>query len=444
VFLAAAIVFLALGIVTGRALHSCNDPAGAVCADHSNRDDGHGHGGHRHGTAGAERAEGGHGGPEQTTCEHGLRTIDCDNCRFEAGLVKIDPSVAESLIETGAVEEIERKKVLRLTGQVQLDRTRAVDVVCTGGGLVKRVMKLLGQKVEQAEGLAVIHSADLGQAKADFLEVQAKLELARATFNREKELYEKNISSQADYLSALNELKAAEASYAASDKRLHLFGLGAEQMANIKNEKENGKFADLVVRAPQAGTIIAQNISAGNMVEASENLYKIADLANLWVWCDVYEKDLAILHEHFSKGERLKAVVRVKAFESSEFEGVVDLVGNLMDEHTRTIKVRVQVKNPQSKLRPGMFADVEVIIPLQGSVAAVPHAAVMSDAGKHFVFRRLGEDLWARTDVAVGSRQGDYTEILGGISKGATVVTGGTFMLKSDVLREKMGAGCAD
>ncbi|KKL69212.1 hypothetical protein LCGC14_2117220 [marine sediment metagenome] len=136
--------------------------------------------------------------------------------------------------------------------------------------------------------------------------------------------------------------------------------------------------------------------------------------------------------------------MQVKAFTGNEFEGVVDLVGNLMDEHTRTVKIRVQVKNPEGKLRPGMFAEVEVMIPGQGRMTAVPRNAIMSDAGRNFVFQHWKEDLWVRRDVTVGSIHGDFAEILSGIPKGATIVTGGAFMLKSDILREKMGAGCAD
>ena len=444
VFLIAAIVFLVLGIIAGRTSNSCKHLANN---DHAinNEENGHAeHDGHGHQTANATCNKDRLSDLEEVMCEHQVRIIDCDNCRFEVGVVKIDPSIAKSLIQTGVVEEIERKKVLKFTGQVQLDRTRTVDVVSTCAGRVDQVSKLLGEKVEKGDILAIIHSADLGQVKADFLEVQAKLELTQATFRREKELYEKKITSEADYLNALNELKASEASYVATDRRLRLFGLGTEQIAGIKNEKENGDFADLVLRAPQAGTIIAQNISAGKMVETTESLYTIADLSNLWAWCDVYEKDLAVLHEQFAKGQPLKAIVQVKAFAGNKFEGVVDLVGNLMDEHTRTVKIRVQVKNPESKLRPGMFAEVEVMIPSQGRMAVVPRNAIMSDAGENFLFQHWKEDLWARRDVTVGSIHGDFVEILSGIPKGATIVTGGAFMLKSDILREKMGAGCAD
>lgn len=381
---------------------------------------------------------------ERLFCEHEVHTVDCNSCRYEVGVVKIQPSTAKALVKTSLVKDIERARVLKLTGQVQLDRTKVVEVVPTGSGRVERVEKLLGQQVEKGDVLAIIHSADLGQAKANFLEVQAKLDLAQATFIREKRLYEQKVSSEADYLSALNELKAAEAYYAAADKRLRLFGFETEQINQIKQENDNGLFGQLVLRAPQAGTISAQDVSAGKIVETTESLYTIADFSNVWVWCDVYEKDLSVLHEQFSKGKFLKAIVHVKAFEGTRFEGIIDLIGNMMDEHTRTVKVRVQVANIAGKLRPGMFADVEVMVPLEGCITAVPCTAILSDDSKTFVFQYWKDDLWVRRNVIVGQKQGRFVEILGGLPKGATIVTGGAFMLKSDILREKMGAGCAD
>jgi cobalt-zinc-cadmium efflux system membrane fusion protein len=381
---------------------------------------------------------------EEAMCEHGIRTIDCDKCRFELDVVKLQPSVANALIETTVAKDTPRTTILKLTGQVQLDKTRVVDVVSTGAGQVKNVEKLLGQDVTEGDILAVIHSADLGQAKAQFLEVQARLELATSTFEREKELHEKKISSEADYLNALSELQAAQAYYAAAEKRLRLFGLDTEQINSIKDEKENGLFAELVLRAPLSGTIIVQNISAGALVDTTQSLYTIADLSNVWVWYDLYEKDLAVLFDQFSSGRTVTAKVQVKAFEGELFDGVVDLIGSQIDEHTRTVKVRVQVKNQQRKLKPGMFAEAEISIPLKGSMTTVPSSAVLSDEGKAFVFQHFKEDLWIRRDVRVGRNQGDMIEVLSGIPQGAIIVSRGGFMLKSDILREKMGAGCAD
>lgn len=483
-FIVTAVLFLALGVILGRTAFSDGRPAADAHAGHDHADyaetehadacaegDGCGmeetaaqieeaehvcaegdacgmmetaaqdheedeHAGHAHAAADLDELE-------HRTCEHAVAIVECDECRYEVGVVKIEPALADSLIETAAVEEVERRDVLTFTGQVDVDRTRAIDVLPPGGGRVKQVLGLLGQRVEAGDVLAVIHSPDFGQAKADFLEVQAQLELAKSTFEREKKLYQDKVSSQSEYLDAQNGLKAAQAAYAAAQKRLALFGLSDDEMTLIDQEQQNGGFADLPLRAPQAGTIIAQAVSAGRLVDTTAVLYSIADLSNLWVWCDVYEKDLAALHEALASGQSLPATVRVRAFESAEFAGAVDLVGSVMDERTRTVKMRIQAANADSRLRPGMFASVEVALPRAGRMAVVPRHAVMTDEGRRFVFQHWKNDLWVRRDVTVGAVIGDRAQILDGLPAGATVITGGAFMLKSDILREKMGAGCA-
>ncbi|TFG48156.1 MAG: hypothetical protein E4H40_05160, partial [Candidatus Brocadiia bacterium] len=283
IVLLTAAAFLVLGIILGQKLNFGKHSADEVYAGVTTQDEKIGHEGHDHaGNQTQGNDEHAANNPDdmgKRMCEHGVGIADCDKCRFEVGVVRIDKSI-ESLIETGLVEDMECAIILNLTGQVQLDRTRTVDVVSTCGGRVEQVSKLLGEKVAASDILAVIRSADLGQAKAGFIEFQAKLEFTQATFRREKELYEKKITSQADYLNALNELKTAEAYYSAADKRLRLFGLETEQIAGIKDEKDNGEYCNFTLRAPQGGTIIAQNISAGKMVETTESLCTIADLSN--------------------------------------------------------------------------------------------------------------------------------------------------------------------
>ena len=413
---------------------SCGQESGSK--DSSSQE--HGHAGHGHGARSASLQE-----LENISCEHDMVIVDCDHCRYEAGVLKVTQDVADPLLKTGLLKKIDRTKTINLTGQVKLDRTRTVEVVPTGGGRVEQVKKLLGEKVQKGDVLAVIHSDDLGQAKANFLEIQSTLQLAQTTYQREKELYEKKISSQAEYLSALNKLKAAEAAKAAVDKKLRLFGLDTKQIENINEEEKNGSFANLVLHAPQDGTIITQNLTVGQIVNTTESIYTIADLSNLWVWFDVYERDLAPLHEQMAKDKPLKATVEVKAFKTADFRGNVDFVGNIMDEHTRTVKMRIQVKNPENKLKPGMFADVRVAIPLEGQILAVPETAVMTDAGENFLFQHWKNDLWVRRDISIGTKYGNHVELISGVPQGTKIVTGGAFMLKSDILREKMGAGCA-
>ena len=469
---------------------------------------------------------------EQKQCEHGKLQVDCTSCRFELGVVKVQPSLAKSLLTTAKVERREVAVEILLTGEVQLDPTRVVDVAPPAAGRVVQVLARLGQTVKEGDTLAVIHSGDFGEAKAKYLEAAtqveiarkeqerqsgmtaameklldkiakndgsaqdasgahdaggkpkefvgegrsklvgatARLKLAKSTYEREKDLCEKQVSSKADYETARHEFEAAQADYAAlveeahlnlslnklradnaarkaeadfsaATERLHLFGLDHAAMDALRQQKENGNFARLEVKAPRSGTITVQNAAQGRFVDATQTLYTIADLSSLWVWCDLYERDLAAIHARLAKGKLLDAVVRVAAFGETGFPGTLDFVGSSVDEHTRTLKARVQVPNPHGQLRPGMFANVEVKIPSNGPAALVPRDAILNDSGKAFVFQHWKDDFWVRRDVTLGLSHGDFIELAAGVPDGALVAVNGAFMLKGDILRGKMGAG---
>lgn len=464
-------------------------------------------------------------------CEHGVAKIDCDDCRFEVGAVKLRPDVEKALITPAQVQRQELANALRLTGQVQLDETRVVDVSPPAAGRIVAVRALLGQPVKEGDVLAIVHSADFGVAKAGYLDAWTKLELARreqerqaelsaglqkalanlasnhgvpgkcdglkceclppvllgewrakllggaaklrlarSVYNREKALLEKQVASRAELEQAEHELHTAEAEYAAvvdeaqlwlqlerlradngarqaeialtaAEQQLHIFGLGHKAIETLRAEKDNGGFAHLEVRAPRAGTILTRAAAEGKFVEGKESLFTIGDLSNVWVWCNVYERDLGPLHAALAAGTPPHACIRVVAFGDEPFCGVIDLIGSTVDERTRTVRVRVQVDNSQGKLKPGMFASVEITLSTGHTAALVPSEAVLSDEGQQFVFQQMPDGLWLRRDVVTGRRQGGLMEVVSGLEADATVAAGGAFMLKSDILRAKMGAG---
>ena len=377
-------------------------------------------------------------------CEHEVSIVACDECRYEAGVAKMGSALADGLVETHVVHA-EQQSVhhLKLTGEVQLDLTRVVEVASAGSGRVEELKKMLGDMVRPSDVLAVIQSSEFGQAQAGFLEAQARLDLANRTSEREKQLHEQKISSEADYLAARNELTTAQASLAAARKRLQLFGLSEPQIEAFAGAEPDVTFGQLVLTAPLGGVIIEQNVVRGRLVDTTDTLFQIADLGRVWVWCDVYEADLAALHERLTSGERVQAEIHAGAFPQTVFEGTLDLIGSQVDRQTRTVKVRLLADNPEGKLRPGMFVKVSLGLNGTESVVRVPETAVLSDEGQHFVFARLTDDLWIRRHVTVGPARDGVVEIHAGLAEGDTVAVKGAFMFKSEVLKEKMGAGCA-
>jgi RND family efflux transporter MFP subunit len=168
----------------------------------------------------------------------------------------------------------------------------------------------------------------------------------------------------------------------------------------------------------------------------------VGDLSDLWILADLYEDQLGRVLAH--QEVALKAGVSAKAFPGEVFPGSVDFIAPTMDEKTRTVKVRIAVKNPEGKLRAGMFAAVQLYLPGDAEGLTAPRAAVLSDEGRTFVFVRIKDEFFMRRPVETGRSGLDWIEITAGLKAGETVATEGAFLLKSDVLRSKMGAGCAD
>jgi len=377
-------------------------------------------------------------------CEHEVATIDCDECRYEAGVAKISPEIMKGLVETWPVRTESRvTKRLNLTGEVQLDLTRVVEIASPGTGRVDQIQRNLGDRVAAGDVLAVVQSSELGEAQAGFLEARARLDLARQTFHREQQLQDRKVSSQADYLIARSELASAEASFAAVRKRLQLFGLASDRIDAVASADGDASFGQLTLTSPISGTVIEHNAVRGRFVDASDMLYQIADLAHVWVLCDLYESDLALFHDRIASGAAIEAGIHATAFPETVFGGTIDRIGSQLDRETRTVKVRVAVANPDGRLKPGMFVRATVDLDGERAVLCVPTTAVLSDAGTEFVFVRLREDLWIRRDVAVGSPQAGMVEVYQGLRDGEIVAAKGAFMFKSEILKEKMGAGCA-
>lgn len=371
----------------------------------------------------------------EQSCEHDVATVLCDECRYEVGVAHMDPDLSGALMTTAKVEmQSVNDQVLKVNGQVQLDLTRVADLTVSGAGRVDQLSRILGDTVAAGESLATVQSAQLGRAQGDYMTAKAQLALALKTFDREERLREQSVTSEVDLQQAELALLAAQATVAATEKQLTLYGV---------TEETEIVFGELAVRSPIQGTVIEQTCVQGQWAEPSDTLYRVADLSRVWVFCDVYESDLGVLMERYASGQVVTATITSKAFPESTFTGTLDMIGSQLDEHTRTVKCRVLVDNAQRRLKPGMFVQANLGLGQAAAVMMVPQSAVLSDEGQTFVFVSLGQDLWMRRDVEVGAVRQGQVPVLHGLSAGETLVTRGAFMFKSEILKEKMGAGCA-
>lgn len=409
-------------------------PVPAAKADDHASHDGEGHGEHAEEAEGEEPSDLDRPVSELVglTCEHKKKTYECDECRYEVGFVKAPATLVEGGLVTTA--KAERRKVavpIALTGEIRFDERRVGHVSTQVEGIIRTVHVALGDQVKKGQPLIEVESVAVGEGQASYQEAEGLLALARRNFKRVSELRKENISSEKEFLLAKQELEAAEIRAKGARAKLNRLGAGGT---------EGGR---TVLRAPLDGTVLAMHAVSGEVAKTAESLVTVGDNTAVWVWADLYERDIAAVKKG-QAAQKLAASISVKAYPGEEFPGTVDLVSPAMDESSRTVKVRVQVKNDDGRLLAGMFATVKLFLPGTDETMAVPKAAVLEDEGRSFVFVHHQGEYYVRRPVVPGRTWAGWVEIKKGLEPSQVVVAEGAFLMKSDVLRSKMGAGCAD
>ena len=385
----------------------------------------------------------------QAKCPHGL-TIECDECRYEVGVVKVDPSLmttakgAEtSLIKTRQVALSKMTTAVNITGDVRMNENSAVHLSPRIPGVVRAVNADIGAEVKKGDVLFTLDSVELGQALSEWEKNLAMTELSGKNFQREKSLYEKKVGSESDMIEAQMKHEEYQIALKASEQKLHVLGLTEDDVARIDPNSHDSLGGSLAVRAPMNGTIIEKHVVVGELVEPGKDMMIIADLNSVWVWGGVYERDLGLVLKR-KLADGIAVELSVPAFPETMFRGQMNYIGAVMDEATRTVKVRTVIDNKDRLLRPGMFCQGRILITTDEDVMAIPKVALLSDEGVDFVFTHMKDDYYLRTNVKKGRDFAEGIEIRQGLAPGQTIVTDGAFILKSDVLKAKMGAGCAD
>lgn len=366
------------------------------------------------------------------TCEHRKKSFECNECRYEVGFVRVPSVLTEGGLLT--TTKAERQKVavpIALTGEIRFDERRVGHISSQVEGIVKKVHVALGDQVKKGQPLIEIESIVVGEGQASYLEAQGMLTLVRRNFERVSELRKENISSEKEFLQAKQELEVAEIRAMGALSKLNRLGTGGTVGGRV------------VLRAPIDGTVLVMHAVSGEVARTNESLLTVGDNTAVWVWADLYERDIA----EVKKGQavqKLVASISVKAYPGEEFPGAVDLVSPAMDQASRTVKVRVEVKNTDGRLLAGMFAAVKLFLPGTDETLAVPRHSVLEDEGRFFVFVHYQGEYYVRRLVVPGRTWDGWVEIKKGLEPSQTVVAEGAFLMKSDVLRSKMGAGCAD
>jgi cobalt-zinc-cadmium efflux system membrane fusion protein len=242
----------------------------------------------------------------------------------------------------------------------------------------------------------------------------------------------------AEYKNALASINSQKAAIAQVEEKLHRFGLTDADLDKLNtptHTQYHREASHSTLRAPFDGIVIKYDVAEGEVVETERELFTIADLSTVWVQADVYEKDIASIHQ----GQEVKFLV--DAYPGETFVGKITYVSDFLDPKTRTAKVRCEVPNPQGRLKLEMFATIHIPTPMGREVVMIPTAAVQQIDDKPVVFVKISDTEFQKREIQLGTQSDGWVEVKSGVRAGEVVVTQGGFYLKSTLLREQIGEG---
>lgn len=330
--------------------------------------------------------------------------------------------IEQSGITLGEAMEGALVRTTTFPGTVTINPDRIAIVAAKAPGVVVDLRKRLGDTVTKGELLAVLESREIAEVKGEWLAAQRSEALARTTFEREKNLFEKKISSEQDYLQARSSLEESRIRIDLARQKLAAFGYGAADLSRLGGGST--PLQTLEIRAPISGRIVERRAVTGASVPSETELFTIADLSTIWVEASVAPADLGFVKEGDSVG--------VEAQSGAAAKGLVVFVSPVIDRDTRLAKMVAQIANADASWRPGDFATVRVDSTAGRAAVLVPRGAIQRMKKDSVVFVRNASGFEKR-DVVLGRNDGKQVEIRFGIEAGEKVAVGNSFILKAQL-----------
>ncbi len=341
--------------------------------------------------------------------------------------VTLDPDVFLSdqpqLFKTAKAETRALPTQVTANGVISPDVNRTIHVTSLGGGRVVDLKVKLGDTVTKGQTLLVISSPDLASATSDYQKAKADEVLAHKALDRAQMLFDRGAIAAKDLETAQDAEDKAKVDVETAEHHIQVLGADPAHLSPLIN-----------LKAPESGTIVEQNVAGFEGVKSLDNtpnLFTIANLAEVWVVCDVFENDLGEVH----MGDA--AEIRLNAFPDRVFKGNVADISRVLDPNTRSAKVRIVLGNADGALRPGMYAVATFRSRKLTDRVVVPATAIMRLHDKDWVFRKEGGNSFRKIAVtADGLAPDGMQQIRDGVKAGDELVTN-ALEFSTDVAEKK-------
>jgi Cu(I)/Ag(I) efflux system membrane fusion protein len=296
-------------------------------------------------------------------------------------------------------------RTIRTVGRVEIDERRLARVNIKFEGWIEELpVSAIGDHVKQHQILFTIYSPDLVATQEEYLlALQGIRDLGKSEFQEVA--------------------RGAKDLLEATRRRFQFWDITEDHIQDL--ERTGEVLRTLPIHSPITGTVLKMEARAGTHVTPGTELYMIANLSQVWIMADIYEYELPLIR----LGQQ--ATVTLSYDPQTQLVGSLGFIYPTLDPQTRTAKVRFEVNNPGEKLKPGMYANVELTIPL-GSRLAIPRDAVLETGERQIVFIHHGGGTLEWRDAKLGVQAGEWIEVLEGVKEGDHIVTSANFLIDSE------------
>lgn len=339
-------------------------------------------------------------------------TGERESLRLEPGDEKLKFVKLESALETDALPS------LRLTGRISFDEDHTQRLAAPIDGRATRILVEAGAQVKKGQALIELTSPQVSALQADAQKSGQDMDLAAKAFERAKKLHADGAISEKELAQVEADFRKSKADVARSSAQLTSLNVSPTEPT-----------VSAALRTQIAGTVVERNVLVGQEVraDATTPLFTISDLGTVWIYADVYEQDLGLVEPG------APAKIHVAAYPDETFDATIVHVGEIVDPNSRTVKIRCAAANPSRRLKPEMFASIElggasrrkgIVLPASSVLADSTHTSVIVEDANHEFRMRL---------VTVGPEVEHRVRILSGVKPGERVVTEGAIFLKREL-----------
>jgi len=341
---------------------------------------------------------------------------------FSAELQLTPAQLANVNLTTTTVSQRESLTQLKLSGILTADRRKTYRVAPVVDGVVTTLRVVAHEKVRKGQVLAQLRSHSLGQAQAEYLEALARFELAEAERTRIEGLWKDEVVAESRWLKVDSEYKSARATVEVRRRLLSLTGLSDQQIKRLAKQPDQLAVFDLI--SPIDGLVTGVDVESGQLLKAGQAAFHVDDLSSLWAMVNIPVASLPLVNVGVA------AEVRVQVSPNKSYHGTLESLGGEVDAQSQTLQGRVVLDNLDGRLRPGMYAEIN-LSGIASQRLMIPANALFRVGNQNYVFKVLANGRFKPVAIETGVQAGSWVPVVSGIEENTNIVSGGVAELKS-------------